>query len=337
MFGPPGQEDGGASLVDVKACSDSVPTPGVFPADTAQELHNIASTHQPIGIVLRSCAEIMRAKTLFEKKGYVSLTLTAQYVEVYSEVVTDLMSGQRVSVRRSNGELHGAQEFPINELSDIAHVLTVGNRRKHFATTAMNDRSSRSHTALVLHINQSSTTAGAHVKSCLYLVDLAGSERVKKSKAEGIQMLEARAINASLLVLGKVISRLSRSQVHIPYYESQLTTLLKGAFGGNCRTGVIVTCRSDDAKHGDETLQSLRFGELCGMISNSTIQAATSADAVLECLEISIAQVSRQIEEMIKAGRQNMSSFHSLNSKFEDLKRKRDLIAVSAAPTLNTV
>ena len=89
------------------------------------------------------------------------------------------------------------------------------------------------------------------------LISFLFNKRVKKSKAQGQQMKEARAINSSLLVLGKVIRRLSRSDIHVPYYESQLTTLLKGSFGGNSKTRVIITCRSDDKHHGDETLQTL--------------------------------------------------------------------------------
>lgn len=40
--------------------------------------------------------------------------------------------------------------------------------------------------------------------------------------------------------------------------------------GGNSRTTAIINCRSDDT-HGDETLQSMRFGERCAMISNAMV------------------------------------------------------------------
>ena len=42
------------------------------------------------------------------------------------------------------------------------------------------------------------------VSSTLYLVDLAGSERVKKSRATGDRLHEARSINLSLSALGKI-------------------------------------------------------------------------------------------------------------------------------------
>jgi hypothetical protein len=74
------------------------------------------------------------------------------------------------------------------------------------------------------------------MNSQLLLLDLAGSERVKKSNAEGIHRQEAADINSSLMVLGKVIAALVESKPHIPYLESKLTTLLKPAFSGNCKT-----------------------------------------------------------------------------------------------------
>ena len=55
------------------------------------------------------------------------------------------------------------------------------------------------------------------------------------------------------------------STTHVPYFESKLTTLLKGAFGGNSITSAIITCRMND-ENAAETLQALYFGERCSMI-----------------------------------------------------------------------
>jgi len=65
------------------------------------------------------------------------------------------------------------------------------------------------------------------VTSVLYLVDLAGSERVKKSRATGERLHEARSINSSLSVLGKCIHSLSDSKgSFVPFRDSKLTRLL---------------------------------------------------------------------------------------------------------------
>jgi hypothetical protein len=148
----------------------------------------------------------------------------------------------------------GAVEQTFNNLDEICGILSVGNARKRFAATAMNDRSSRSHSVLIVQCTQSNVVGGLLIKSQMHLVDLAGSERVKKSNVAGGHLKEAVGINSSLLVLGKVISALVECKSHVPYLESKLTTLLRGAFGGNSRTLAIVNCRSDDV-HGDETLQ----------------------------------------------------------------------------------
>jgi len=292
---------------------------------------SIISSKSSTGIVFRACAELLRAKAMFERRGNVSMNLNVQFVEIYNDVVTDLMSGKRLSVKRQNGELNGAVETEINSIDSVINLLNEGHTRKHFASTAMNERSSRSHTAFIVQISQSyhdvhdkSSSDHKLLKSQLYLVDLAGSERVKKSKAMGTQLTEARSINSSLLVLGKVITRLSRSDIHVPYFESQLTTLLKGAFGGNSKTGVIVTCRSDDKTHGDETLQSLRFGEQCGMITNATRQAAScSIEALLASLDSSIEKVGAQLQSLKDRGKQHLPSFRSLENKLTELKTRR--------------
>ena len=291
---------------------------------------SIISSNSSTGIVFRACAELLRAKAKFEKRGDISMNLHVQFVEIYNDVVTDLMSGKRLSVKRQNGELNGAVETKIDSIDAVIDLLNEGHSRKHFASTAMNERSSRAHTAFIVQISQTLHNKGGEdddlklLKSHLYLVDLAGSERVKKSKAMGAQLTEAKSINSSLLVLGKVITRLSRSDIHVPYFESQLTTLLKGAFGGNSKTAVIITCRSDDKTHGDETLQSLRFGEQCGMITNATRQAAScSIDKLLASLDESIEKVSFQLQSLKDRGKQNLPSFLSLENKLIELKTRR--------------
>ena len=54
-----------------------------------------------------------------------------------------------------------------------------------------------------------------------------------RTHVAGQQKKEAIGINSSLLVLGKCISALVKGHSHVPYYESALTMLLKGALGGN--------------------------------------------------------------------------------------------------------
>jgi kinesin family protein C2/C3 len=149
--------------------------------------------------------------------GGVAVHVSCNYVEIYNDEVTCLLTGARCDVRRSaptNGAcLTHAAECPIGDLGEALRLLRAGQVRKKFAATAMNARSSRAHTVLVLHVRQA--RGDAVVNSTLHLVDLAGSERLKKSKAKGLRKAEAVGINESLMVLGKVIAALVESHHHV--------------------------------------------------------------------------------------------------------------------------
>ena len=79
------------------------------------------------GSVLMACNEILRAITIFKARGDISMLITAQFAEVinlcevfknfeitlcyfeqvYNEQVADLLSGNSLSARRSDGRLVG--------------------------------------------------------------------------------------------------------------------------------------------------------------------------------------------------------------------------------------
>jgi len=176
------------------------------------------------GLVMRACEELLLAKDFLAQNG-ISVSFTAQFVEIYEEQVTDLLTGHAATIRRETGAIAGAVEAPFNCVEQVMEALRVGHDRKRFAATEMNERSSRSHTALVIHVlqklnsekmgrfaeqgpsglcsalRQCATEGGDRMlRSQLHLVDLAGSERVKKSKVEGVRLREAVGINSSLLV-----------------------------------------------------------------------------------------------------------------------------------------
>lgn len=298
------------------------------------------------GLVVRNCVHFLEAKNELQNRG-INITINAQFIEIYEEQVIDLLSGSNVTIRRDNGEVNGALESEINSIESAIDILRIGHSRKRFAATAMNERSSRSHTAFIITVIQKIATTHDNieknsnynnnlqkdkmVRSQLYLVDLAGSERIKKSKVTGHRMREAVGINSSLLVLGKCISSLVEGKSHIPYLECKLTTLLKKAFGGNSRTTAIINCRSDD-NHGDETLQSMRFGERCGMISNSMRQTASSFDRTLSALDDAIKLVQSQLETLQSQNREGLSSYKHLQESCHNLIRKRnELMKVNEA------
>merc|ERR1719247_3226736 len=209
-----------------------------------------------------------KTHTLF---GPPSVSLTC--VEIYQEQLTDLFTGNRVQLRGgSTVYLEGAAEMPVASYPAAVELLQQAQERKHFAETAMNHRSSRAHTVLIVTLEQRNAE-GYLLTTSLHLVDLAGSEQLKLSKAEGQRKKEAVGINSSLSVLGKVITALVEGHQHVPYLESSLTTLLRGALGGNSLTTVVVTASSDPA-HGEQTVNTATvsagsFGEALAQIDAS--------------------------------------------------------------------
>jgi hypothetical protein len=66
-------------------------------------------------------------------------------------------------------------------MKDFFKILKIGQGRRKTFKTAMNDRSSRSHTVLMLFLSitkNKGTEEETNTKSKLNLVDLAGSERI---------------------------------------------------------------------------------------------------------------------------------------------------------------
>jgi len=250
--------------------------------------------------------------------------------------------------------LQGASEVRVASMSDAIALLQRGQARKTFAATAMNGRSSRAHTILAVSVAQARPVGGGSagggadgggssgsggggaggggiggpggdhvVRSQLHLVDLAGSERLKKSKAEGRRRDEAIGINSSLMVLGKCIAALVGEKAHVPYHESRLTMLLKSAFGGNSRTTAIICASMADA-HGAETLNAMRFGERCSMITNAASTSAhiNAADAVAT-IGASLATCEAQLGALAARGKSQLPSYAKLKQRYLALKQKQ--------------
>lgn len=315
-----GDENGAQALVHQAA------TIGVLPASS--------------GLVLRAAQEIFIAKEALMKGQGISMTCAVQIVEIYEDNLTDLLTGREVKVRRDNGLLHGASETLCSSLADLLPMLKVAQSRQRFAETAMNQSSSRAHTVLVWQLVQkkpigfSASGEVEHlvVESHLHLVDLAGSERIKKSKVTGQQLKEAVGINSSLLTLGKVISALEQQSSHVPYLECKLTTVLRAAFGGNSRTTVLVNARPDE-EHGDETLQSLRFGWRCGNISNQLKSRAMSLQSTVETIDQAMQNIQTQLAVLTRRNKQHLDSYKTLAQNFDMMQKKRkELLASHGNP-----
>ena len=137
-------------------------------------------------------------------------------------------------------------------------------------------------------------------------------------------------INSSLLVLGKCITALVEEKSHVPYFESKLTMMLKGAFGGNSRTTAIITGSMAD-EHADETNNALKFGERCSMITNDTkAAAATSVRAAVKAIDQALEACRAGLASLEARGKQHLPSYAKLSERYRQLAAKRKELPVPA-------
>ncbi|MCD7450556.1 hypothetical protein HAX54_007209 [Datura stramonium] len=166
---------------------------------------------------------------------------------------------------RNNSQLNGlnvpdASLIPVTCTQDVLDLMRIGQKNRAVGATALNERSSRSHSILTVHVRGKELVSGSTLKGCLHLVDLAGSERVDKSEAVGERLKEAQHINRSLSALGDVISALAQKSSHIPYRNSKLTQVLQDSLGGQAKTLMFVHINPEADAFG-ETVSTLKFAE----------------------------------------------------------------------------
>ncbi|KAI0507920.1 hypothetical protein KFK09_014048 [Dendrobium nobile] len=125
-----------------------------------------------------------------------------------------------------------ASMFIVKSTSDVLELMQFGQTNRAVGSTALNERSSQSHSILTVHVRGVDLKTGSTSRGCLYLIDMAGSERVDRFKATGDRLKEAQHINKSLSALDDVIFTLSQKSAHVPYRNSKLTQVLQSSLVG---------------------------------------------------------------------------------------------------------
>merc|ERR1712216_165796 len=111
-------------------------------------------------------------------------------------------------------------------------------------------------------------------------------------------------INKGLLSLKRCIAALherqlnKNGQVAVPFRESKLTSILEPALGGLSRASVVICCAPEEY-HAEETVQSLRFGEMCRRIQHVQKIVSDPANAVAKALR-SIDEEIKEVETQIQ-------------------------------------
>ncbi|CBQ68949.1 related to Kinesin [Sporisorium reilianum SRZ2] len=239
---------------------------------------------QEAGIIPRAVRDIFRG--IQQSSARREYLLRASYLEIWNEVVKDLLEPSNVPQVRDDKRKRGGKGTTVQPLREeivtspeqVRELLARGQANRHVGATDWNERSSRSHTCFKITIeswersDQDPSAGSAETRlgkkvtvSELCLIDLAGSEKYVSQGSD--RRAEGAHINKSLLTLGKVIYALSEKTsspnsagAHIPYRDSKLTRILQNSLSGNARVAVVCTINPNPAAV-DESLSTLNFAK----------------------------------------------------------------------------
>ncbi|KAL2235373.1 UNVERIFIED_CONTAM: Kinesin-like protein KIN-14J [Sesamum indicum] len=195
-----------------------------------------------------------------------------------------------------------ASMHPVKSTSDVLELMNIGLMNRAVGATALNERSSRSHSILTVHVRGTDLETNAVLRGCLHLVDLAGSERVDRSEATGDRLREAQHINRSLSALGDVIFALAQKNPHVPYRNSKLTQVLQSSLGGQAKALMFVQLNPDVESY-SETISTLKFAERVSGVELGAARSNKEGRGVRELME-QVATlkdaVSKKDEEIVR-------------------------------------
>ncbi|KAI0118969.1 kinesin-domain-containing protein [Daldinia grandis] len=198
-------------------------------------------------------------------------TVEGSYLEVYQDKLYDLLASRSAKVEPLTVDpiseelnIKGHSFTLLKEEKDLDEMVKTADNNRHTAATAMNDRSSRSHSILVLKIRGIKKNEDGKIiktrKGTLNLIDLAGSESPDKARGEQIYR-EGVEINSSLSYLRTVLSRLGQGKTEgVDFRSYTLTQLLRPSLGKGCRTLMFVMV-SPLKENENETIRSLDFAK----------------------------------------------------------------------------
>ena len=256
------------------------------------------------GIIPRTVREVFKLAGEMSGKGW-EYTVQTSFIEIYNDTIRDLLfeetaDGKPEPKHAVFTDAATKQDLVSNLITEtvtsdeqVFAQLRIANEKRASASTAMNARSSRSHSIFRIQMVGSNKRTGDSSTSTLNLVDLAGSERltsmtpehvagggVQKSDFDGRtatgtvaadRLRETQNINKSLAALSKVMLSLQKKSDHIPYRDCKLTHVLKNSLGGNSKSVMIVNISPQPRSIG-ETVCSLRFAGTVSSVEKGKLQ-----------------------------------------------------------------
>ena len=267
--------------------------------------HSIMGSPGQLGIVPRLAVELFeRVAAVAASAAQASFEVTATYLELYNEVIHDLLTPGNTNLKirqhvSSGIYVENLTEVQVASHEEIERLIAEGNKARMVAATRMNERSSRSHAIFSILLKQVIHETDGTIRtltSKVNLVDLAGSERADLT-ADAKQLQEGAAINKSLSALGNVINALTEAggsgkggkassrggkaatarkaggggdsgAGYIPYRSSKLTRLLEESLGGNTVTFMLAAISAEE-RNLRETIATLKYAARAKSIKNS--------------------------------------------------------------------
>ncbi|XP_052210202.1 kinesin-like protein KIN-14J isoform X2 [Diospyros lotus] len=250
---------------------------------------NIAS-REDWGVNYRALNDLFNISQ--SRKNSIAYEVCVQMVEIYNEQVRDLLSSGTSQKRlgiwnttQPNGlAVPDASIHPVRSTADVLELMNIGLMNRAVGATALNERSSRSHSVLTVHVRGTDLKSDGILRGSLHLVDLAGSERVDRSEATGDRLREAQHINKSLSALGDVIFALAQKNLHVPYRNSKLTQVLQSSLGGQAKTLMFVQLNPDVESY-SESISTLKFAERVSGVELGAAKSNKEGRGIRELME----------------------------------------------------
>ncbi|NXQ91705.1 KI20A protein, partial [Nyctibius grandis] len=216
--------------------------------------------------------------------GDVQFSIWVSFFEIYNELIYDLLEPALPGQNRKRQTLRLCEDqtgnpyvrdlnwINVRDADEAWKLLKLGRKNQSFASTHMNQNSSRSHSVFsirILHLRKGGSEIVPKISE-LSLCDLAGSERCKDQKS-GDRMKEANNINTSLHTLGRCIAALRQNQQSrlkqtvVPFRDSKLTRVFQGFFTGRGRSCMIVNINQCASTY-DETLYVAKFSAIASQL-----------------------------------------------------------------------
>ncbi|XP_056395349.1 kinesin-like protein KIFC1 [Hyla sarda] len=224
-------------------------------------------TMDTVGMIPRAISQIFSSAEELKSKGW-QYKFKASFLEIYNESLRDLLVNRpdkklEYDIRKVNSSssevyVTNLRYVDVSSVEEVHELLQTAKTNRSVAKTALNDRSSRSHSVFQLKIEGENSIRDVRTSSVLSLIDLAGSERLDRSLSTGDRLKETQSINTSLSTLGMVITSLCNKDAHIPYRIVNLTYLLQNSLGGNSKVLMFVNI-SPSEENFAESVNSLRF------------------------------------------------------------------------------